>query len=222
MPKAINISKEILYDLYIEKEHTIAEICKLINVKSPITVTKYLKKYGIAIRDTNALRQQQTLGKRTYEEFGEYLKELYENQNKSINQISKIIGVSSRITKKYLDEFNIKTLDHKQSNKVFNSGDRCNNWKGGKTMLNGYIAIYKPNHPRPVAQAYVYEHRLVLEKHLGRYLEPDEIVHHKNGDKTDNRLENLEIKSNSEHYKLHFQELCKKHNTKNYLNEFRK
>lgn len=51
---------------------------------------------------------------------------------------------------------------------------------------------------------YVREHRLVLERLLGRYLHPDEAVHHINGDKLDNRPENLEIMSHSEHSKLHW------------------
>ena len=73
-------------------------------------------------------------------------------------------------------------------------GKQSGNWKGGIIRdKHGYVLIYSPDHPKGKASGYVYEHRLVVEKHLGRYLEKEESVHHKNGIKDDNRIENLEV-----------------------------
>ena len=66
-------------------------------------------------------------------------------------------------------------------------------WKGGRTIKSGYVFIKKPEHPFSTSNGYVREHRLVMEKKLGRYPEPFEVVHHINHIKDDNRIENLKL-----------------------------
>jgi len=70
-------------------------------------------------------------------------------------------------------------------------GNNHPNWKGGRIIINGYILIYKPDHPYATIDGYMLEHRLVMEEYLGRYLDSKEVVHHINKNKQDNRIENL-------------------------------
>lgn len=81
-------------------------------------------------------------------------------------------------------------------------GSNSPSWKGGRIKTNGYVFIYQPDHPQAVKR-YVLEHRLIMEQCLGRYLKPEEVVHHINGITEDNRIENLQLfSSNGEHLKF--------------------
>ena len=76
------------------------------------------------------------------------------------------------------------------------------NWKGGRYKSGEYVYLYNPDHPFSTKNGRVLEHRLVMESHLKRYLLPTEVVHHRNGIRDDNRLENLEcFATNAEHLK---------------------
>jgi len=101
---------------------------------------------------------------------------------------------------------------------------KCGNWKGGKYRTNqGYIYKKAHGHPNTDRNNYVFEHRLVMEKHLGRYLTKKEMVHHINGKKDDNRLENLKLFQNQqEHADHHWIEMrSKKYCCPHCNNEFR-
>ena len=78
------------------------------------------------------------------------------------------------------------------------------NWKGGKYKHHdGYVYVLKPDHPYANHQGYVFEHRLIMEQHVGRYLIPNiDDVHHINGIKDDNRIENLQLLLHGNHTTL--------------------
>lgn len=114
-----------------------------------------------------------------------------------------------------------KKCESKRKHIAWNKGKKNPNWIGEKNprwnngkMFNkstGYIYIRTKNHPNGKHCvhhkniSYVAEHHLVMEKHLGRYLKPQEVVHHINGIKTDNRIENLMLfNSKSSHILNHW------------------
>ena len=82
-------------------------------------------------------------------------------------------------------------------------GEKNPNFKGGQYIDDkGYVRVRMQDHPSE-NHGYVYMHRLVLEKALGRYLEPWEIGHHINELKLDNRIENLYLTTSTEHAAIH-------------------
>lgn len=112
-------------------------------------------------------------------------------------QIATYYGVSVPTVKKWLWKFGI-SLDDGQLKRL-----RREQWKTTKgqfglradcqdrKLIRGYVSVVVPDHPARSYEGRVCEHRLVIEAAIGRYLYADEVVHHLNFIRSDNRLENL-------------------------------
>ncbi len=88
----------------------------------------------------------------------------------------------------------------RENSRKAHKGRRSWNWKGGRIKDKwGYIQIWMPEHPNAKMAGYIHEHRLVMSNHLGRPLTSKEFIHHKNGIRDDNRLENLELLTHNVH-----------------------
>lgn len=109
------------------------------------------------------------------------------------------VGVESRVC-----EGCGKTFDFNLTMEKWNAGRYCSqkcyldhrtkqSIGRRKKTSDGYVMVRKPDHLNAQGTGWVLEHRLVMEQHLGRLMYPDENVHHKNGQRDDNRLENLEL-----------------------------
>jgi hypothetical protein len=136
---------------------------------------------------------------------GEQLTSLYEEAG-SISELARRLGVKSDTLRTWMLKrgMEIRTSGYASPKSVSHRGADHHNWKGGTTHhAAGYVYVTAPGHPYADKDGYVLEHRLVMEQKLGRYLTSDELVHHENEIKTDNRPENLELTSRSAHMSHH-------------------
>lgn len=117
-------------------------------------------------------------------------------------EIAKHFGVSQKVVWRFMRNNGIKA---RVAAKRDQAGEKNSSWKGGVVRDSaGYILVKRDGHPRAKAcGGYVREHILVAEKILGRRIKRDEHVHHINGDKSDNRPENLAVMSASDHISYH-------------------
>ena len=121
------------------------------------------------------------------------LRRLYQDEKLSCDKIAPLYGVHYQTVWKALQRYSIP----RRTRSGAITGGLHPNWRGGvilKKSSNGhYILVKKPEHHRANQRGYVLEHILVWEEHYGRRVRKNEVIHHLNGIKSDNRVENLSL-----------------------------
>lgn len=175
----MTIDKKLIERLYVQEGKSVKAVSEFIK-KSPSQVSRYLKKHGIPTRPFSTKGLKPWLGKKHSEETKAILRKQKLGKKLSPNHRAKVI----------------KTLRH-------GFREENPNWHGKAINGEGYVLIKAPYHPYARKSGYMFEHRLVMERYLKRFLNRGEEVHHLNGNKQDNRVENLIVLSAKEHAKLH-------------------
>lgn len=170
---------------------------------------------------------------RTSEQYKDYewLRRMYIDEEYSRKEIGDMCGVDENTVRYWTNKYEIPSRtgpsratsrlrerwsDSRRGRPTWNAGmagnygkwakrgEKAPGYRGGTAENKGYIKILSPNHPFRDKNGYVFEHRLVCEQLLGRYLTTDEIVHHRDSNPKNNAPENLFIfYGHATHYAFH-------------------
>ena len=168
------VDSKTLYDLYIVQRKPMHQIADELKI-SVGSVYNYLKKYEIKSRTM----------KEAFAVLEEKGWKYPDSAREKISEANKGKMVSDKTRRKLSYAVKIGGIGHK------------------KKRDDGYISIYFPDHPKSTNDGYIMEHILVMESVIGRHLRDDEVVHHINGVKDDNRKENLKLMTFKEHASYH-------------------
>lgn len=209
----LEVNEDKLRELYGINKLPIKKIAQMFGVSST-TVRRRMRDYGIigrTLSESLLISWQKSIGKRNKCNITDLeLRKLYYGQNMDCRQIASLYHVSMPTILNRMKYLGIQRRSASESRKISykvrkpTKSENSPNWKGGRhyDKTHGYITIVLPTtHPlyKEIGNHKLVEHRLVMMEHLGRILLNSEQVHHINGVKTDNRIDNLELISPENH-----------------------
>lgn len=180
---------------YLNGTHT-TELAKRYDVTQP-TVVYLLRKRRIPRRSRSETNRMRAPVDR------DVLLQLVEEAQRSQREIAEYLGVSLPTVERALRQLRVRSKRGRGA-----PLERNYFWRGGqRTDRDRYVMVKVPDHPHATKDGYVRQHRLVMEKVLGRYLLPTEEVHHKDGDPTNNDPSNLLVfASHADHLRYEWRE----------------
>lgn len=212
-PQVEGLTKENLQRLYVDDEDaTVASVGEQLGCHGQ-TVARWIRRFGLPMKDRRRPgkpRKEETkkLGDRDW--LAAQLK------TKTQYEIAAELGCNAPAVGYWVEKHELwgpggkcksdairEALRKKYPNG--RKGRRASNWQGGRREVGGYIYVYAPDHPYAGTNNAVAEHRLVIEKKIGRYLTPDEVVHHLDGNKKNNHPDNLVLYKRGQHVSKHWE-----------------
>ena len=177
---------EEIIDMYVNQDKSTSAIAEVYGL-SPTGVAKLIRRSGHEIRPKGPER------KLSPEDESEVTR-LYTEEEQSQSELARRFEVSQSLIRRILNERGVGLRPA-----AIPSGEGHPNWRGGKSMTGEGYVLVKIAADHPLAsmrnrQGYVPEHRFLMATMLGRPLDSHETVHHINGDRADNRVENLQIR----------------------------
>jgi hypothetical protein len=201
----IDIPKETLEYLYWDERLSIKAIAKKLGL-SITPVYRSMERHNVRRRTDVEIKQLE----RSYLNISkDLLEELYIKKKLPIVFIAGQLNISDKTIRKLLDDYKIPVRSRSEIQQIsapkrlWGKDGHGRNWKGGTTNnSHGYILEYAPEHARHNQSGYVYQHILVWERITGKTLPKTWVIHHLNGNRSDNRFENLSAMPRGAHDKI--------------------
>lgn len=158
-------------------------------------------------RQSDLGRNIKSLAEMTRPQRKKLIEKLHYKDKRSVREIAKLLGLSYSCIRWHIAVLGIPMrprLEALQIARDQRMGGHSFNWKGGRKLWkNRYWYLYKPDHPNANSRGYLLEHRYVMSEKIGRALKDGEVVHHRDGDRSNNHPDNLQLMLSGGRYKYH-------------------